>query len=473
MIRLTVAQLAEVVGGDVARPDDAERVVDQVVVDSRRAKPGALFVALPGEHADGHEFVADAAARGATAALIAADRPLPDAAGLVIVDDPGDALLGLGAWVRDTVDPLVVAITGSQGKTTTKDLLRAALSPERVVAAAPASYNNDVGVPLTCCRLELDSEVLVCEIGTRGVGDIARLAPIVRPDIAVVTAIGASHLERLGDIDTVARAKGELVEALSPADHAVLNADDDRVAGLAARTDARVVTYGVTAAADWQAADVGLDARARARFTALAPDERRAEVHLANPGRHNVANALAALAVADLARVDLHRAAAGLATASGSEWRMALANTPAGGAVLNDAYNANPASTRAALEALAALEVPGRRWAVLGHMAELGAHSTAAHEEIGRLATQLGLDGLVVVGGEAQTIADAAERLGFAGRVARCDDADAALAWLDGSIDGRDAVLIKASRSVGLERLAATLADRLDARGAAETGGSA
>ncbi len=473
MIRLTVAQLAEVVGGEVARPGDDDRVVDHVVVDSRQAGPGALFVALPGEHIDGHEFVADAAARGASAALIAAERPLPDASGLVVVDDPGDALMGLGAWVRDTVDPLVVAITGSQGKTTTKDLAHAALSSERVVAAAPASYNNEVGVPLTCCRLELDSEVLVCEVGTRGVGDIARLVPIVRPDIAVVTAIGASHLERLGDVDTVARAKGELVEALSPSDHAVLNADDHRVAALAARTDGRVVTYGITAEADWQALDVGLDGRARPRFTALAPDGRRVDVHLANPGRHNVSNALAALAVADLAGVDLARATAALGTASGSQWRMALADTPDGGAVLNDAYNANPASTRAALEALAALDVPGRRWAVLGHMAELGTHSAAAHAEIGQLAADLGLDGLVVVGTEAEAIADAAERCGFAGPVSRCADADAALAWLDGSIDGRDAVLVKASRAVGLERLATALADRLGAQGAGETGGGA
>lgn len=473
MIRLTVAQLAEVVGGDVARPGDGDRVIDRVVVDSRHAEPGALFVALPGEHVDGHEFVADAAARGASAALVAAGRPLPDAAGLVVVDDPGDALLGLGAWVRDTVDPLVVAITGSQGKTTTKDLLRAALSPERVVAAAPASYNNEVGVPLTCCQLELDSEVLVCEVGTRGVGDIARLTPIVRPDVAVVTAIGASHLERLGDVETVAQAKGELVEALSPTDHAVLNADDHRVAALAARTAGRVVTYGVTAAADWQATEVRLDARARARFTALAPDGRRVDVQLAHPGRHNVSNALAALAAADRAGVDLAQAAAALGTAGGSQWRMALAETPAGGAVLNDAYNANPASTRAALEALAALDVAGRRWAVLGQMAELGAHSAAAHSEIGRLAAELGLDGLVVVGGEARVIADAAEASGFAGDVTRCEDADAALAWLDGAVDGRDAVLVKASRSVGLERLAAALAHRLDAQEAGEAGGGA
>lgn len=472
MIRLTVAQLADVVGGEAARPGDEQRVVDRVVIDSRQAGPGALFVPLPGEHADGHDFVADAARRGASAVLVAADRPLPDAPGVVIVDHPDDALLGLGAWVRDTVDPLVVAITGSQGKTSTKDLVSAAVGTQRTVTAAPASYNNDVGVPLTCCLLEPGTEVLVCEMGTRGVGDLARLAPLVRPDIAVVTAIGASHLERLGDIDTVALAKGELVEALAPDRHAVLNADDDRVAALAARTDADVVTYGVEAAADWRAADVTVDGRARARFVALSPDGDRAPVSLRRPGRHMVSNALAALAVAHLAGVALPRAAAALERAPASQWRMALADTPEGGVLLNDAYNANPASTRAALEALAAVEVPGGRWAVLGHMAELGAHAAGAHRDVGELAASLGLDGLVAIGDQAAAIADAAEAAGFPGVTARCPDADSALAWLAGRVGGRDAVLVKASRAMGLERLADALGQRLGADAADKPGGA-
>lgn len=473
MIRLRVAQLADVVGGEAAGPGDDERVIDHVVVDSRRAGPGALFVALPGATVDGHDFVADAAARGAGGCLVAAGRPLPDAPGLVVVDDPGDALLGLGRWVRDTVDPFVVAITGSQGKTTTKDLLAAALRPQRSVVAARGSYNNEVGVPLTCCDLDADSDVLVCEIGARAIGDIAHLAPVVRPDVGVVTAIGASHLERFGDVDAVARAKGELVEALEPTGVAVLNADDARVAALADRTAARVVTYGVAADADWRAVDVHVDGRARAVFTAQAPDGRRVAVRLRNPGRHNVSNALAALAAADAAGADLERGAAALADAQGSPWRMALRVTPEGGVVVNDAYNANPTSTRAALEALAVLDVPGARWAVLGTMAELGAHSDAAHHAVGEQVAALGLDGLVTVGSAAEGIAEAAERAGFAGVLHRCGDADAARRLLAEHVGPRDAVLVKASRSVGLESLAAALAERLGAVADAEEDGGA
>jgi UDP-N-acetylmuramoyl-tripeptide--D-alanyl-D-alanine ligase len=471
VIRLTVTQLADVVGGEAARPGDGQRVIDHVVTDSRQAGPGALFVALPGEHADGHAFVADAARRGASAALIAAERPLPDASGTVIVDDPADALLGLGAWVRDAIDPLVVAITGSQGKTSTKDLIAAAIGSQRAVVAAPASYNNDVGVPLTCCLAEPGTEVLVCEMGTRGLGDLARLAPVVRPDIAVVTAIGASHLALLGDVDTVARAKGELVEALAPDAHAVLNADDHRVAALATRTDATVVTYGVAQRAAWRARAVTLDGRARARFTAATAHGIEVPVTLGRAGHHMVANALAALAVADLAGVDAAHAAPALATAPASRWRMALAETPEGGVLLNDAYNANPASTRAALESLAALAVPGQRWAVLGDMAELGAHAAQAHRDVGELAAAVGLDGLVVIGEQAAAIADAAEEAGFAGATARLADADAALAWLDARVSARDAVLIKASRAVGLEAVADALGQRLGAEPSDAGGG--
>ncbi len=461
MIPLTLAQVAEVVGGDLAHPADGQRVCDRVVIDSREAAPGALFVALPGERADGHDFVADAAARGATGALVAAGRVVPDAPGAVLVDDPADALLGLGGWVRDTVDPLVVAITGSQGKTTTKDLTQAALGAGLRTVAAPGSYNNDLGVPLTCVRLEHDSQALIAEVGTRGIGHIARLAPLLRPDIAVVVAVGASHLELLGSLDAVAQAKGELVESLAPDGLAVLAGDDPRVAGLAERTVAASVTVGQQAARDWRAHDVTLDRRARARFTVEAPDGRRAPVALGLPGAHNVTNALCALAVADAAGVDLAGAAAALATATGSRWRMEAHDLPGGGVVLNDAYNANPASTAAALEALAWVAVPGARVAVLGEMAELGTTAQDAHREVGAQAARLGLDGLVVVGDAAEAIAQGARAEGFAGTLVEAADPTAAHAAVGELVDGRSAVLVKASRAVGLETLAAALASAL------------
>lgn len=446
MIALTLEQLADVVGGEVEGDRDGDRVVDHVTIDSREARHGSLFVALPGSRADGHDFVADAVSRGATGYLRRADHAPLGIGGAVVVDDPGDALLGLGAWVRDEVDPTTVAITGSVGKTTTKDLVAAAVGAGRRVVANPGSYNNELGVPLTMCRLERGTGVLVTEIGARGIGHIAQLAPLVRPNVAVVTSVAAAHLELFGDLETVARAKGELVEAVAPDGVAVLNADDPRVAAMASRSAARVVTYGVEQAADWQADDVRFDGSARASFRV-----RGVAVRLRLPGAHNIGNALAALAVADAVGVPVTDAAGALEGAVVSPWRMELSRSPGGVLVLNDAYNANPASTAAALTTLAALDVPGRRWAVLGEMAELGSGSSDAHRDIGRLAAERA-DAVVVVGERAAALAEGA---GSPARLVA--DADEAIALLRAEVESGDAVLVKASRSVGLELIAAAL----------------
>jgi UDP-N-acetylmuramoyl-tripeptide--D-alanyl-D-alanine ligase len=453
VIPLTAEQLADVVGGDLLNPDDAHAVIDDVVIDSRRVRPGSLFVALPGEHTDGHAFLADARDRGAGGCLVAADRAgdVPPGVPAVAVDDCADALLGLGAWARDTVDPRVVAVTGSSGKTTTKDLIRAAVASRYDPIAPEGSYNNELGVPLTCCRLELGSRLLVAEVGARGIGHVAALAAILRPDIAVITSISAAHLEFFGTVDAVAQAKGELVEALPPDGVAVLNADDARVAALAARTHARVVTYGLHAEADWRAEDLKPDALARPSFTV-----RGVPVALNVPGEHNAGNALAALAVAAELGVDLWSAAEDLGRAEVSRWRMELTETRDGVTVLNDAYNANPSSMSAALKTLAQMEVRGRRWAVLGRMAELGPDSAAEHDRIGRLAIRLGIDGLVVVGREARPIHDGADLEGFYGQgdLFTVGDAEEALDVLAGRLAPGDVVLVKASRAAGLERVA-------------------
>ncbi|HWH31288.1 MAG TPA: UDP-N-acetylmuramoyl-tripeptide--D-alanyl-D-alanine ligase [Egibacteraceae bacterium] len=455
MIPLTLEQLAEVVGGRLQDGADAARVVGDVVIDSRRATAGALFVALPGEHADGHDYVADAVARGAAGYLADERRaPLPEP-GAVLVDDPGDALLGLGAWVRDQVDPRVVAVTGSNGKTTTKDLIAAAVGAGLRTVANEGSYNNELGVPLTCCKLDEDSQVLVTEIGARGIGHIASLTPLVRPDVAVVTTVAGAHLELFKDLDTVARAKGELVESLGPDGVAVLNADDARVAAMRDRAMGRVVTYGVSADADWRAGDLRADELARFSFTA-----RGVRVRCPLPGEHNVGNALAALAVADVLGVAPETAAAGIGAARVSRWRMEVRRTPSGAVILNDAYNANPASMEAALKTLASMRVAGRRWAVLGRMAELGDGEREAHDRIGRLCIRLGVDGLVVVGAQARAIRDAADLEGFYGQgdLFLVDaPAEAAELLRDRLAEG-DAVLVKASRSAGLERVADLLA---------------
>lgn len=456
MIPLTAEQLADVVGGELLADSDAHAVVDDVVIDSRRIRAGSLFVALPGEHTDGHAFLADARDRGAGACLVAAARAgeVPADVPAVAVDDCADALLGLGAWARDTVDPRVVGVTGSSGKTTTKDLIAAAVASRYDAVAPEGSYNNELGVPLTCCRLELGSELLVAEVGARGIGHVAALAAILRPDIAVVTTISGAHLEFFGTIEAVAQAKGELVEALPPEGVAVLNADDARVAALAARTHARVVTYGVHAEADWRAEDVKLDALARPSFTVHGMP-----VSLPVPGEHNVGNALAALVVAAELGVDAWAAAEDLGHASVSRWRMELVETANGVTVLNDAYNANPSSMAAALKTLARMEARGRRWAVLGRMAELGPDSASEHDRIGRLAIRLGIDGLVVVGAEAHPIRNGADLEGFYGQgdLFAVDDAAQALDVLAGRLAPGDVVLVKASRAAGLERVAARL----------------
>jgi UDP-N-acetylmuramoyl-tripeptide--D-alanyl-D-alanine ligase len=452
MMRLTLADLAEVVGGVVCDPADGHRAVDSVTVDSRTVTANSLFVALPGEHSDGHDHISAAAAAGAGGYLCRADH-VAVARGGVAVDDPGDALRGLGAWVRSSVDPTVVAITGSSGKTTTKDLAAAAVGAGRRVVANPGSYNNELGVPLTCCLLEPGTQVLIVELGARGLGHITQMAQIVRPDVGVVTNVGAAHLEMFGSVDTVAEAKAELVAALPPGGVALLNADDPRVAAMADRAGCRVVTFGTSQGADVRATDVRLDATARPVFRV-----RDVRVRLPLPGAHNVGNALAALAAAEACGVDLAAAALALADASVSPWRMELSTTAAGVVVVNDAYNANPASMAAALVTLAAMSVSGRRFAVLGQMAELGAGAEAAHRDVGRRAAELDLDGIVVVGERAAAVAAGARQAGLpADAVAVVADAGEAVNRVRGWLAAGDAVLVKASRSVGLERVAAAL----------------
>jgi len=474
VIPLTLEQLADVVGGELMDGADAYRCVDAVTIDSRSAAPGALFVPLRGERADGHDFIADAASRGAAGYLAMAGLPLPPVAGGVVVDDPADALLGLGAWVRDIANPLTVGVTGSNGKTTTKDLIAAAAGAGRATVASVGSHNNEYGVPLTLCQLRLSSEVLVAELGARGRGQIAQLALVVRPDIAVVTTVSGAHLERFGTVEAVAAAKAELVQSLGPGGLAVLNADDHRVAAMAAYAPGRVVTYGRGADADWRAEDIEFDGLARPLFrvrrgaTSAGGEPAAVEVMLPVPGEHNVNNAVAALAVADACGVPLARAAQALEGAVVSRWRMELRETAGGVVVLNDAYNANPASMEAALRTLARIRVTGRRWAVLGRMAELGPGAEAAHGGIGRLAAGLGVDGLIVVTDPAYPEVAAIRAGAIAGpggmspaTVLQVADPCEAATLLERWLRPGDAVLVKASRAAGLERVAEALGRRI------------
>lgn len=451
MIELTLGEVATATGGRLV--GDPERRIDAVATDSRELPEGSpLFVALRGESADGHRYVGDVLGRGAAALVERAE----DHTDVVVVDDTWQAVRGLAKLVRTRVDPTAVGITGSVGKTTVKDLTAAAVGAERRVSAARGSFNNELGVPLTLLGLREGDEVLVAEIGARHVGDIADLAPLVAPDVACVTAVAGVHLEVFGSIDNVERAKRELVESLGPDGMAVLNAADDRVAAMASHAPA-TLTVGAPGA-DLTAEDVRLDRSAHPTFTARTPWG-DTEVHVGVAGRHQVGNALIALAVAGHLGVDLSAAADGLAAASVSRWRGEV--TRRGGlTVINDAYNANPTAVLGAIDTLTTLTEAGRSIAVLGEMAEIGPTSADEHRRVGGELVRRGVDQLVVVGDAASPLADGASAEGMdPAAIVHVSDAAAAADHLAADLRPGDVVLVKASRVAGLESVADRLLD--------------
>jgi UDP-N-acetylmuramoyl-tripeptide--D-alanyl-D-alanine ligase len=431
-VRIRASDVAEATRGRLVGPDVE---ITGAAFDSRSLRPGDLFVPVVAAR-DGHQFIAEAVAAGAAAYLtsrLAEPLPVPG----IEVADTGDALMALAGWARSRITVPVVGITGSVGKTSTKDLVAAALRSKLRVAANERSFNNEQGLPVTILGASDDTEVLVLEMGMRGIGEIARLCAVARPDVGVVTAIAAAHTERVGGIEGVARAKGELIDALPDGGTAVLNADDALVAAMAGRTSATVVTFGHSPHADVRVEHVQLDGLARPTFLARTPWG-DATLTLAVSGAHMAVNAAAALAVAGVLGVDVDDASDALGAAHLSPMRMQVVPTVAGGVVINDAYNANPTSMAAALRALAALDAR-RHVAVLGLMAEIGPTSEAEHRAVGDMARDLGVE-VVAVGVPA-----------YGGTLV--DDLDGAVAAL-GDLGPGDAVLLKGSRVVGLERLA-------------------
>ncbi|AEG44055.1 UDP-N-acetylmuramoyl-tripeptide--D-alanyl-D-alanine ligase [Isoptericola variabilis] len=469
MIELTAAEVAEATAGRLAGgAAPGTLVTGPVVVDSRQAGAGSLFVALPGEHVDGHDFAA--AARDAGAVLVLAAREL-DGVPAVVVDDVQAALGELArhvlARLRATADVKVVAVTGSVGKTTTKDLLGQLLAPAEgddpsAVVVPAGSFNNEVGLPLTVLRATPATRRLVLEMGADRPGNIAYLTRIAPPDVGIVLAVGSAHLGFFGDVETIARTKGEMAEGVVPGGTVALNADDVRVAAMAARApeDAEVVTFGTIPAAAVRATDVEVDA-GRARFTLTAGGE-RAEVALRLVGAHHVTNALAAATAALRLGVPLGTVAERLSRATAlSPHRMAVTERPDGVTVVDDAYNANPDSMKAALRTLAVMAGRTRRSvAVLGEMRELGDEARVAHDEIGRLVVRLNIKQLVVVGDGAYHIHEGALQEGSWGEESVfVPDLDAARAVLGETLRPGDVVLVKASNSTGLWRLADELAE--------------
>jgi UDP-N-acetylmuramoyl-tripeptide--D-alanyl-D-alanine ligase len=452
LIPLSLARIAEITGGrlDGASPETV--VAGPVVIDSRKVEPGALFAALRGERSDGHDFARQAVAAGAAAVL--AEREVGAAA--VIVDD---VLAAMGALARAVVDRLpevtVVGLTGSAGKTSTKDLLARLAERLGPTIAPPGSFNNEIGHPLTVLRADEATRYLVLEMGARGLGHISHLARIAPPDIGIVLNVGSAHIGEFGSREVVAKAKGELVEALSARGTAVLNADDPLVRTMAARTSAEIVTFGRAPEATVRAVDESLDDAGRARFTLVTP-EGSALVRLRLHGAHAVANALAAAAAARRLGMPVADVAAALSEAEpASRWRMEVTERPDGVTVVNDAYNANPESVRAALDTVVHMARDGRAYAVLGGMAELGASTVEEHEKIGAYAAQSGLAGLVTVGETAAAVLKGAEQVGtWTGEGVQVEDVGAAVAALGERLRPGDVVLIKGSRVAGLERVA-------------------
>ena len=455
MIPLSLDEIARITGG---RPDavgDPAAVVSgPVVIDSRRAGPGGLFAAVAGERADGHDFAGAAVAAGAVAVLATRPTGVPS----LIVDDVPAALARLATAVVGRLPGVTIAgITGSSGKTSTKDLTAELVERLGPTVAPEGSYNNEFGFPLTVLRAGQDTRYMVLELAARDTGHIASLCQIAPPRIGAVLNVGHAHTGWFGGIENVARAKGELPEALPADGVAVLNADDPRVAAMAGRTAARVVTFGL-GNADVSAADVRLDDLGRPTFT-LVTAAGSAPVRMALHGAHNVPNALAAAAIAAEMGLGLAEIAGALSSATArSRWRMEVARSARGVTVINDAYNANPESVRAALDALHHMARGRRAFAVLGHMAELGQEARASHEEVGAVAAGTGLAGLIVVGTEAEPIlAGARAHRGWHGEAIGVPDGAGAVAALRDRLDAGDVVLVKASRAAALERVAAEL----------------
>jgi UDP-N-acetylmuramoyl-tripeptide--D-alanyl-D-alanine ligase len=452
VIERRLSDIATAVGGTLRGPDG---VAKAAATDSRSVTPGTVFVALAGERLDGHDFVEDALARGAIAAVV--HRPGFDGPAIEVADT-GRALLDLGADERGRMtNTRVVGITGSNGKTSAKDLAAAVLSARYPTHASPASFNNEVGLPMTLLGAEPSTEMMVAEMGARREGDVELLCRVARPDAVVVTNVGLAHMGIFGSWASIVRAGEEPVRWLGPKGTAILNADDLVVRGYVGACRGEVLTFGTAAEADVRAEEIGVAGDGRASFV-LSADDDRETVELGVPGEHMISNALAAAAVGRWAGLTVAECAAALKGAAISRWRMETFTTEAGVVVINDAYNANPESMAAALKAARRMASGARLTAVLGHMAELGPVSFEEHERLGELVVRIGVERLVTVGEEARAIARAAMREGqLPDDVASYDELAEAVADVRAWARPGDVVLLKGSRVAALERVAEAL----------------
>lgn len=467
MLRANADTIARVTGGEVIG-GDADRFCTGVAIDSRTVVRDNVFVALLGERTDGHLHLREAVDRGASILVLSrsTDEIIPElnrAVGrnvsVVLVEDGAAAIDSLARWHRGRLLCPVIAVTGSSGKTTTKEYIASVLRTRLSVVATIGNRNNELGVPLTILAAGSETGALVLEMGMRGLGQIAELCAIARPTMGVVTNVGTSHIELLGSRESIAVAKGELAEALHEDALLILNDDDEYSDDIAQRTHATVVRYGTSEGCEVWASDVRLDERGMPGFLMSTPlGDRR--VRLRVPGRHNVPNALAAAIVGVRSALALDEIVDSLERVEPEPMRMQPIETASGILVLNDAYNANPSSMRAAISTLGEMQVDGMRVAVLGDMAELGSFTELAHFEMGEEVARNGVDLLVAVGPRASRIAEGALAAGMSHEaVVGVADAGEALAVVTGRVGEGDVVLVKASRVMGLESVVEGMVD--------------
>ena len=460
MIPMTLAEVAFVVGGTVVDADPSLVVTGPAFLDSRNPEAGGLFVAFAGEHVDGHDYAPGAVTGGAAAVL----GSRPTGAPTVLVTDARAALQLLAAHVlarlrSDGPGPSVLAITGSQGKTTAKDMLARVLAAAAPTVATAGSFNNELGLPITVLRADRATRHLVLEMGARGVGHLTELCAIAPPDISLVLNVGKAHIGEFGSQEQIALAKGELIDALGAEGTAVLNGDDPLVAAMATRSAAQVLTFGHADRADVRLSEVSVDDLGRPSFT-LTHAGHSEHLQLLLLGEHQAGNAAATAAAAVAAGLDFAQVVESLRSLTSlSKWRMELHERLDGLAVVNDAYNANPDSMRSALETLAQMGRSGRRTvAVLGAMRELGPSGEEEHRAVGALIASLGIDVVLVVADGAEGVYDAlVDERGDDGSARRVAGVAEAAQWLRDNVAGPDVVLVKASRSLGLERIAEDL----------------